>query len=63
MLSQQGDSKMNNRTFTPDEDSYNRNERMAAAAIKSGDIELAKRLEREFYREGGEGDCCHEYAG
>lgn len=56
-------NQMNNRTFTPDEDSYNWNERMAAYAIKAGDIEFAKKMEREFYRVGGEGDCYHEYAG
>lgn len=46
------------RDFTP-----SRLERIAYYAKLAGDEATAKEAEREFYREGTEGDCCHEYAG
>jgi hypothetical protein len=51
------------RTFKPNKDSANFNERNAAYALAAGDFDYAEHLKSEFYRLGTEDDCCHEDPG
>ena len=51
------------RPFKPNTESANRLERFAGYALEAGDVDAVAEARDEFYRDGTEDDCCHEYAG